>query len=223
VADPSPVMTVVPFLSMVEAAAAGCTRAATAAPPEVRRTLHGFVAARGVSFRPPAGQLPPGLYRGVPRYCFANCHAQAKASCGRWLYCEGFALTAAVPFPVLHAWLTPAAAPGTAVDVTWETPGLEYVGLCFTPGGRRRADALVKTASLIDGWQDGWPLLRMTPAELAGVLHPALHPPPEATARESRNPDPAAPGGRDLAAGPGRPVGDDRRPARPARRPRPDR
>lgn len=129
-------------------------------------TMYGFVAANGYAFRPPAG---PRTIRGVPQHCFANCHNHVKAG-GRWVYCEGYALTEFLPFPAHHAWVMDAVT-GEIEDPTWEDRGgTAYVGVAFRPEYTRKFVRRCKNVcTVIDHYPTGWPVLRMTPEELAAV------------------------------------------------------
>lgn len=74
-------------------------------------------------------QLPKKIKRGMPKYCYANCQELLKRH-PELIYCEGYALTEAVSFPVVHAWLTDKH--GRSIDPTWESPGLAYFGVPFS-------------------------------------------------------------------------------------------
>lgn len=95
------------------------------------------------------------------RECFMNAQELALSD-DRLVYHEGYAI-GNVGLPILHAWV---AINGKVVDVTWrpevfgETTWL-YLGVPFTPE-QIRVHAL-KTgfwASLIDDWQNDYPLIR---------------------------------------------------------------
>lgn len=132
--------------------------------PGYRYTCHqDFVAVHGRPFTP--APLPAGLKPGSPRACYANAYRLARRR--GLVYVEGFAVAVGleeVP-PMLHAWcMAPAPEPGAgagaavAVDPTWRGGALAYLGvafdLAFVQGCRR------KKASVLDAWEDRWPLLR---------------------------------------------------------------
>ena len=117
-----------------------------------------------------------GVRRGVPRYCYANCHWLARAS-ARWLYAEGLATTAAMPFPFWHAVVVDATT-GTAHEVTLARDNLPtaFLGLVFTRAAsvghfeaRARAKGDAAVICMIDDWQQRWPLLQLDAAALAAV------------------------------------------------------
>jgi hypothetical protein len=135
-------------------------------------TVMGFSAARGRAFDPPADRLPDGVLPGVPGYCFSNAHNLVRAD-RRFLYAEGYAVRAGVPLPVAHGWAVERRT-GAVVERTWVggSPPLGYFGVVFTRKYSlrvfRRRDKNI--CVLVDDWVRGWPLLRMSDAELAGVL-----------------------------------------------------
>lgn len=119
---------------------------------------------------------PRGVRRGVPNYCYANCHWLARAS-ARWLYAEGLAMTAALPFPFWHAVAVDATT-GTAHEVTLarDNHPTAFLGLVFTRAAstahyearlRERGDGAV--ICMIDDWQQRWPLLKLDAAALAAL------------------------------------------------------
>ena len=76
-----------------------------------------------------AKPLPTTLKRGLPKSCYWN--SQQLAFKRKSLtYVEGYALAEDVPMAVAHAWLlTPE---GHAIDPTWETPSICYLGVPFS-------------------------------------------------------------------------------------------
>ena len=76
-----------------------------------------------------AKPLPATLKRGMPKSCYWN--SQQLAFKRKSLtYVEGYALAEDVPMAVAHAWLlTPE---GYAIDPTWESPGICYLGIPFS-------------------------------------------------------------------------------------------
>ena len=76
-----------------------------------------------------AKPLPKNIKRGLPKCCYWN--SQQLAFKRKSLtYVEGYALAEDVPMAVAHAWvLTPE---GHAIDPTWESPGICYLGVPFS-------------------------------------------------------------------------------------------
>jgi hypothetical protein len=76
-----------------------------------------------------AKPMPPTLKRGLPKSCYWNSQ-QLMFKRKSLTYVEGYALAEDVPMAVAHAWLlTPE---GYAIDPTWETPGICYLGVPFS-------------------------------------------------------------------------------------------
>lgn len=72
--------------------------------------------------------LPRGVERGRMRECFLNAANLAMREDDKYIYCEGYAISAAVPFPVEHGWcVTP---DGRVVDPTWDD-ARDYYGVAF--------------------------------------------------------------------------------------------
>lgn len=69
--------------------------------------------------------LPPTVEAGAPQFSYWNCQQLAFAD-SSLTYVEGYALHAAVGFPISHAWLL--APDGYAIDPTWDYPGC-YLGV----------------------------------------------------------------------------------------------
>lgn len=63
---------------------------------------------------------------GPVRECYSN--AIHAAVTNDWGYVEGFAASV---FPVMHAWCVDE--DGMAVEVTWDQPGTEYMGIVMNP------------------------------------------------------------------------------------------
>lgn len=67
--------------------------------------------------------LPETIEFGAPQFSYWNCQQLALAN-SSLTYAEGYALHAAVGFPISHAWLlTP---DGHAIDPTWDSPGCYF-------------------------------------------------------------------------------------------------
>ncbi|MDJ0726229.1 MAG: hypothetical protein QNJ38_14035 [Prochloraceae cyanobacterium] len=72
--------------------------------------------------------LPNDIELGQPKNCYFNCREIIKER-SDLIYCEGFALVQDLPLAFSHAWLLDSQ--GKAIDPTWETPGIEYMGVPF--------------------------------------------------------------------------------------------
>lgn len=72
--------------------------------------------------------LPDLLKLGFPRNCYFNCQKIIEQH-PNLIYCEGYALLSNnvnIEFPFPHAWLM--SSEGKAINPTWETPGVAYLG-----------------------------------------------------------------------------------------------
>lgn len=67
--------------------------------------------------------LPETVEPGAPQFCYWNCQQLVLAD-SSLTYVEGYALHAAVGFPISHAWLL--APDGYAIDPTWDSPGCYF-------------------------------------------------------------------------------------------------
>ncbi len=67
--------------------------------------------------------------RGQPKNCYGNCQTLALIE-PELTYCEGFALSNGIGFPVPHSWLLDQS--GTVIEVTWEEPASAYIGIPFS-------------------------------------------------------------------------------------------
>jgi len=138
------------------------------------RTCNHFTVTAGRPMVP--HRKPKRLFWGTPRYCYANCHRVCSGRHpSRYLYAEGLAVTDDVPFPFPHAWVVDRKT-GQAHEITIRDKlPLAFFGLVFTPSysaARWREDLSGSgecCGPLIDAWTNRWPLLRMTPEELAAV------------------------------------------------------
>jgi hypothetical protein len=81
---------------------------------------------RGEEFHP-LPRRPPGVRKHADKACFLNA---LKVVCDHhdWRYAEGFALVDGGMW-IHHAWVVDQDA--HAIEVTWRTPGLRYVGVTF--------------------------------------------------------------------------------------------
>lgn len=73
-----------------------------------------------------AKPLPKSIGRGLPKSCYFNCQRIIQKS-KKYIYVEGYALPDSGIIPLAHAWLMNDK--NKAVDPTWETPGLAYLGV----------------------------------------------------------------------------------------------
>jgi hypothetical protein len=73
-------------------------------------------------------ERPAGIDLGPLGECFTTAQTLALAH-PAYTYCEGWAYGPA-GFPMHHAWLLDEA--GQIIEVTWRTPGSEYLGVPFT-------------------------------------------------------------------------------------------
>ncbi|MBE9040702.1 hypothetical protein IQ235_07905 [Oscillatoriales cyanobacterium LEGE 11467] len=82
---------------------------------------------RGVAMT--AASKPPKLKRGLPKSCYYNCQ---QVAFGRktLTYVEGYAISADIPMAIAHGWL--ANDKGEAIELTWEEPGIAYLGIPFS-------------------------------------------------------------------------------------------
>ncbi len=73
--------------------------------------------------------MPATLERGLPKSCYWNSQ-QLAFKRKDLIYVEGYVLAEDISFPIAHAWLlTPE---GHAIDPTWESPGICYLGVPFS-------------------------------------------------------------------------------------------
>lgn len=96
---------------------------------------------------------PPKYRQGAPRCCYGN--ALMAGIVHDLPYVEGYAVSPQ-GLVLQHAWNDLG---GRALDVTWPTPGLAYLGVWFCLG---RADDCTweGDANVLDDWHRRWPLLR---------------------------------------------------------------
>ena len=125
-----------------------------AAKAILKRTFQQFVLDYGWWYEP--AELPDGIRDGDDQECYKN--AVDLAIDGTSLiYCEGFATFRENSMPVLHAWVTDGH--GRAIDNTWSPPGVAYAGVPFqTLFVTTTTLANRATYSLLDDWQNGYPL-----------------------------------------------------------------
>ena len=93
---------------------------------------------------------PDGYPWMEPRSCFRNAFILVTSS-SSLRYGEGYALTpigAGRPVWVHHAWVIDAA--GNAVDATWRTAGLRYVGIGISAGELQAGQLRKRKAHLVE-------------------------------------------------------------------------
>ena len=126
-------------------------------------TLESFLLDHGRQWTP--ARRPRGLRKQPDKLCFMNSQRHVlthQQLCGDddlealW-YCEGFALGV---IPIHHAWLVDRS--GTVLDLTWDEPDkATYWGVAFnTSYLRTKVIETERWLSLLDNYEQGWPLLR---------------------------------------------------------------
>lgn len=93
------------------------------------RTALDVVDAEGLSFSPVAADE---ALRGAKKFCYRNAGSLALfENRERYVYVEGFALISErIPLCTPHAWVYDLVEE-KAVEVTWDEPGPEYLGIAF--------------------------------------------------------------------------------------------
>jgi hypothetical protein len=118
-------------------------------------SMYQFVLQHGWWYEPI--HLPSGIERGKQQECYRNAQRLIQKD-KSLIYCEGFALLKNGCGSTLHAWVTDGS--GNAIDTTWPRPGIAYAGVPFDTTFvimtclKNRANM-----SLLDDWQNGFPLL----------------------------------------------------------------
>jgi hypothetical protein len=130
--------------------------------------------------------LPKGFRAGKPGQCHANA-ANLATKHADVVYVEGFVLSGVMP--IRHAWIQLPS--GEAVDTTFA--GLEHVQVAEYFGVPFKTDFVLKKTleagaylTLLDNWQDRWPLLSASEEELVEMLWV----PPEPAAAPTASPRP---------------------------------
>lgn len=121
------------------------------------RCIEDLVAVHGTAMVVTAS---PDGRRGVPNQCFANSLQRALQDPDRYAYCEGYALGTVIP--LLHAWVHDLET-GTTFDPTWPAPGTAYRGIVFDTRWAEQATLERGYYSVLDNYQQRWPLLRGLP------------------------------------------------------------
>ena len=127
-----------------------------------------FVLKHGQEFKSVIN-LPPdikigrkGRYKGR---CFENAFNAVSNNIKKYYYCEGYATSGTTDsMAVLHGWIVNRK--HEVIDPTWKD-GKEYFGIIFRWSYVKRITYKHKAfMTLIDNWEDNWPLLKMTPEEV---------------------------------------------------------
>jgi len=116
------------------------------------QSMEGFILHYGVHWTPAA--LPKGFKRMEIKQCYRNATLLLEDD-EDLAYCEGYACGI---IPVHHAWcVTP---DGRVIDPTWNPVGTAYIGVPFDTQFILERLQTAGTYSVIDDWQDTFPLLR---------------------------------------------------------------
>lgn len=111
-----------------------------------------FLLREGQFFEP--RPLPAGIEYLAIRHCYRNAFRTALEE--RYVYVEGYAVSASYKLPILHAWNLDR--DGFVVDRTWNPHERVYFGVVFplavVPIQRG------KHYPVIDDWEHGFPILR---------------------------------------------------------------
>lgn len=98
---------------------------------------------------------PKGLKKGRYKLCFKNAFEAADRGFGE--YAEGFATTAANPFPVHHAWIV--RSEGHVIDPTWND-GEDYFGIVFPLKVVSAIICAKRFYGVLEDWDNQNPILR---------------------------------------------------------------
>ena len=113
-------------------------------------SIEEFVLENGQSFK--CRELPDNIKRGKIKQCFANAYRLTYTHPDLH-YVEGYACGI---IPVLHAWCV--TDDGFVVDNTWED-GTDYLGVVFQPTYLHRIILSRERYSVLDNWENKYPLL----------------------------------------------------------------
>jgi hypothetical protein len=117
-------------------------------------SLAEYIAKFGKDYLPQA--CPKKHKAGLPQMCFQN--ARNLASRHHLTYVEGFALPDFANIPIFHAWCVDEK--GHVIDNTWSKQGKAYRGVAFALDFVRAQLKNTNCMSVLDNWQNGFPLLR---------------------------------------------------------------
>ncbi|MDE2106962.1 MAG: hypothetical protein KGL39_57640 [Patescibacteria group bacterium] len=123
-----------------------------------------FVSEHGREFQ--FQPLPRGYRRMEPKACFENCWNLLKKR-QTLTYCEGFASSRGIAFPVHHAWLV--ADDELVIEPTCDS-FRDYFGVQFE---RDFVLSHKPWSSVLDNWREGWPLLKEK--NLDGIVMEVSH------------------------------------------------
>jgi hypothetical protein len=115
--------------------------------PKERRYLSALdlVIAEGRAFTPELS-----ADRGPAKRCYANAGGYALfLDPSRYVYVEGFAVMPKVPLCCSHAWVWDIEEQ-KALEVTWKTVGLEYIGVAFSTDWFRAWTQAVEVWGVLD-------------------------------------------------------------------------
>ena len=116
-------------------------------------TYERFVLKYGYEFSG-AIEIPEHVQRGPMKLCFGNAALMALAFPDEFIYTEGYAYQEGIPITLAHGWLTNRQ--GQVVDPTWGVDKhVDYFGVLVRHEYVRPKAGL----SLIDDWENGWPLV----------------------------------------------------------------
>ncbi len=127
---------------------------------------HGFCEQHGGYFH--CHPLPPELPQMKMSMCYANAARTVMSQPDQYVYVEGYAMDSQIPFGFSHAWVYDFYQ-DKAFDPTWRVHDLQdpiYLGVPIKWDylksflWRRK-----KYASLVDNWEDRFPLHTMPPDE----------------------------------------------------------
>ena len=116
------------------------------------RGIEDFVLQHGRLFVP--GPWPKGVRQMAAQQCFDNAFRVARRR--GLIYVEGFGI-GAFGFPFPHGWCV--TDDGIVLDPTWDD-GREYFGVPFDMNFVIRTRRTIKTHSMLDNPDQGFPLLR---------------------------------------------------------------
>lgn len=122
-------------------------------------TYERFVLKHGYEFSG-AIEIPGHVLRGEMKLCFGNAAVVALAFPEEFIYTEGYAWQEGIPITLAHGWLTNRQ--GQVVDPTWgNDKPVDYFGVLVRHDYVRPRAGL----SMIDDWQNGWPLVQSATPE----------------------------------------------------------
>ena len=136
------------YLQLIDRAIPGIDR-----PGYHYRSIPDFLIREGQEFT--IGKRPSWCKQGIIKMCYSNARKLVKRFPTRVWYAEGYACGI---MPVSHVWCIDKAT-GLVIDPTWEA-GTEYHGIFVDTEYLIRHDRDGGGDSIIDDWQNGWPILK---------------------------------------------------------------